>query len=446
MMKHRPLAVAIALACGLTASPLVQALCRPDNVKPFQSSAADAPTHGFANTVTDSEGVSLVICTDSVTNDGNPPPCFFDPVVPGNAESERSGFGGEGFWFLSQNTIATTGANAIDALVVMATEAAYLAEVPNPGEQFSFTRLRIRIDVTQPGMYTVHHPWGSKQYIVDAVVDDRGRPIRREINDTTDIEFRPANSNNTGSVGPWLRWDTPLPAGYEGYIGDGQTPHSVTGSPCNQNFVRIEARALNGNPLAIDAADQDGDGRSDQITNRLFVVQGKLAPVQITPLVVEQSHYARSSAGNVSLNVFATAPSTASVIAEPGGTMLSAGDGYHFTAQSVASVPTSVTVKATGAMAASQPSTVTVPVTDMVNISRAQATCSGTPRTCSLAVDATSSDRSATAAPTLNLTYNGARLASGTVTVPGLRVLPSSVTVKSSAGGSATRPVTVVNN
>ena len=35
----------------------------------------------------------------------------------------------------------------------MATEAAFLAD-PADGEQFPFTRLRIRLDVPQPGVYS----------------------------------------------------------------------------------------------------------------------------------------------------------------------------------------------------------------------------------------------------------------------------------------------------
>lgn len=41
------------------------------------------------------------------------------------------------------------------------TEAAFLGNVEN-GEQFPFTRLRIRMDVPAIGTYTVIHPYGQE--------------------------------------------------------------------------------------------------------------------------------------------------------------------------------------------------------------------------------------------------------------------------------------------
>ncbi len=437
MMKKRPLAAALALAIGVMASPLAQAVCRPGNALPFTAGPASA-VHGFAEQVVDSEGVALVICTDSVDGQGNPPPCFFDPVIPGNATSEANGFGGEGFWFLSENTITTTGAAAVNALVVMATEAAYATEVPAPNDQFAFTRLRIRMDIAQPGIYTVAYPWGVKQYVVTTTG-------RRVVNETTDTEFTPGGSR-TGTVGPWLRWDpTVTPAAPEGYIGDGLTPHRVIGSPCGQNFVRISATTMDGRtPIAIDPTDADRDGSTSGITNLLFTVQGKLAPQAITPLAINGAYYARE-AGNISVTAFATAPSTASLMATPGGNMSSDGNGRFFSSLSVTAVPTSVQVTANNASQGNSPNTQNLPVTDLVTISRAQAVCSGTPRSCALSVNATSSDKIATGAPTLTLTLNNAPLAGGAISVNGLSVLPATVTVTSSAGGQAVKPLTVIN-
>lgn len=437
MMKHRPLAVAIALACGLTASPLVQALCRPGNTLPFTAGPA-SPVHGFAEQVVDSEGVALVICTDSVDGQGNPPPCFFDPVIPGNATSEANGFGGEGFWFLAGNTITTTGNAAVNAEVVMATEAAYATEVPAPGDQFAFTRFRVRMDIAQPGIYTLMYPWGIKQYVVTAAG-------RRAVNETIDTEFTPGGSR-TGTVGPWLRWDPSVtPAAPAGYIGDGTTPHRVIGSPCGQNYVRISATMMDGRtPIAIDPTDADRDGSTSGITNMLFTVQGKLAPQAITPLAVNGAYYAREGS-NISITTFATAPSTASLTATPGGNMSGDGNGRFFTSLSVPTVPTSVQVTATNASQGNSPNTQNLPVTDLVTISRAQAVCSVTTRTCALTVNAASSDKAATGAPTLRLTLNNAALVNGAVSINGLSVLPPTVTVTSSAGGQAVKPLTVIN-
>ena len=72
----------------------------------------------FSQWIVDSNGVGLQICTDSTTADGNPPPCFYDPIVPGNALSESLGRGGEAFWYLADNVFASTGAFPIDGVLV----------------------------------------------------------------------------------------------------------------------------------------------------------------------------------------------------------------------------------------------------------------------------------------------------------------------------------------
>src|SRR5439155_1356387 len=46
-------------------------------------------------------------------------------------------------------------------------------------------------------------------------------------------------------VGPsFLQWDASLPAPPAGFVGDGITPHAVTGSPCGTNFYRVEGPLL----------------------------------------------------------------------------------------------------------------------------------------------------------------------------------------------------------
>jgi hypothetical protein len=445
-LRKQPLALAVALAVGgLSGGAHAQALCRPDNTVPFTASAVN-PISGFADSVTDSEGVSLIICTDSVDGQGNPPPCFFDPPIANNAQSQATGFGAEGFWFLSDNLFTTTGPAAIDALVVGATEAAYLTETPRNGDQFPFTRLRIRIDVTVPGIYTVLHPWGEKRYTVNAVVDDRGRDLKREINDTIDVEFAP-NGSRTGSVGPWLRWDPAVgPAAPAGYIGDGLTPHTVVGSACGRNHVQVLATRLDGTtPLAIDPTDADGDGSTASYTNRLFTVAGKIAPRGITPLNVTNAYYSRGT--GQSFSVFATAPTTATVTATPGGALATDGQGRFFlnVAQG-GTLPASVTVTAANAAQGNEPAPPqTVLLKDLVTVGSALATCSGTPRSCSLTVNASSSDQ--VQPPQLNLVIGSAAypLTNGSVTVTGLTVLPAAATVTSAAGGTGSQPVTVQN-
>lgn len=419
-MKPRKSSIAAVVGLMLAASSLHAQVCAPT---PFNAGPAD-PVNGFAQFVVDSNGIGLGICTD--------PQCFFDPVVPGNAFSQTIGFGGEAFWYLASNVHATTGAAAISWNMVMGVEAAFLNGDPAPGEQFPFTRLRLRMGVAQPGIYTVTHPWGTKVYTVT-----QADPVKA-VNETLDVEFTPGGAS-TGVVGPWLRWNTGAPAGY---LGDGASEHAVTGSPCGNNFVRVSATTLNGAPLAIDPVNQDGDGSTSIATHPLFVVQGKIHTAA-TPISSSAAYYGRNPA--LSLTVFANSLPTASVSSSIGGALTGDGSGRFFLSTPVISttVPNSVQLDATSQTLAA--ATLTVPVTDLVTISKAEAVCTGAPKVCTLNVDVASSDRDATSAPTLTLTYNNAVITGGTVSVPNLTAIPAAVTVSSTAGGNATKSVTIVN-
>jgi hypothetical protein len=207
--------------------------------------------------------------------------------------------------------------------------------------------------------------------------------------------------------------------------------------------VRISATTLDGStPLAIDPTDADRDGSTSAISNPLFSVMGKRAPQGVTPLTVTGAYYSRAAGQSISL--FATAPSTATVTATPGGTLRGDGTGRFFGSAAVTAIPATVAFSASNAAQGNAPApTQNVPVTDLVTIGSASAVCSGSPRSCTLNVSATSSD--AVGAPALNLLLGttATPLVNGSVSVPGLTVLPATVTVQSSAGGVGVKPLTV---
>jgi hypothetical protein len=300
----------------------------------------------------------------------------------------------------------------------------------------------------------VTHPYGSKTFVVNAVTDARGRAIKREINDTNDIELH-ANDSNRGVVGPWLRWDSSLPAAPAGYLGDGPTtPHKVTGSPCGTNYVRVSATALDGTtPLVLDSSKPVGNPARLVVTNDLFTVQGRLAGTTVTPLAIDQAYYSRSGS-EVRLNVFASAPTTASLTVKSNldsgdSRMISEASGAHFLSYVTAndgSLPGSVQVTAANGTI-SPPMTLSRAVTDLVTITRADASCPVAGAPCTLYVDATSSDQAATPpALTLNFgIYSHPMPTNGHLVISGVTVLPAKVTVNSTANGSASKPL-IVNN
>src|SRR5262249_6476284 len=144
-------------------------------------------------------------------------------------------FPDEWFYFRAISTMTTpTGGKA---LLTLATEGAFLNGVVVPGDQITFTRLRIRVPgLTPGGTYTVTHPYGSETLQADAF---------GVVNFTRDTAraagvFGPTL---TGDVGPFLTFATGAPPPAAGQIGS-VNPQTVQGSPCGQNFFSVEGPGL----------------------------------------------------------------------------------------------------------------------------------------------------------------------------------------------------------
>jgi len=342
---------------------------------------------------------------------------------------------------------------------VAGVEAAFLPDFAD-GNQTSFTRLRFVIDIpTAGGTYVVTHPWGKLTYVNPPTG-------KRAIFDSFDIPFAANEAASQGKLGPILTWDTfpgdPIldqygppytfappygtgaPDGIPDYIGTinyinpvtGGAEHKVKGSPCGTNYFRIDGPNIGGpgvNTLQTD----------------LFVVTGKIynGPALPTPLTVDQATYSRGLLGRVS--VFATSPAGAQVSFN-GAANLPAGDqpmtgdgsGRFFGATTLtpnmATVPAQVAVTSnlTAIAPATTPATINVPLVDLVTVTRADYDFA----TGNLTVEANSSD---TFAPP-TLTVVGQTMTNGVLTT-NLPVAPPTVTVTSSAGGSATIPVTIIH-
>ncbi len=447
-----------------------QAAC-PQNGETPMNIGAHNPQTTFPLWVQDSEGLAVEICpgTDQVNCISVPP--FTVADFPGDPEaaakaalSQNIGFGDEGFWASAEALIDIPAGRAI---LVSAVEAAFLPDFAD-GNQFPFTRLRIRIDIPNAGTFVVTHPWGQITYNILAA------DVADGINDSFDLPFVADQVGYQGRIGPILTWDTfpgdPLldqfgppftyeppfgtlvPDGAADYIGsliptdpatglpdpiNGVTEHKVKGSPCGTNFFRVAGPNIGG--PGINTVETD-----------LFTVTGKVfnGASLPTPLNIDQVTYSRSTGGRV--NVFAKAPTTA-VVGFSGGANLPAGTqpmtgdgsgrfygGVALTPPDAASLPAEVTVSANNAAVDPDnlPTDIVAPLVDLVTITRAEYDyASG-----NLTIEAHSSDQ--LAPPPLRAL--GDVLIGGALTI-NLAIAPPAVTVTSDAGGSATIPVTIIH-
>ncbi|MHB8763912.1 MAG: CHRD domain-containing protein [Deferrisomatales bacterium] len=111
-------------------------------------------------------------------------PCLTGEPFAGRPISFPFNFGGEAFWW-SADTFTTfaTSHGPGNALLVAALEGGFLNGFVNDGEQIAFARIRLRITVPVPGLYTVSHPFGQATYDVQAVIPG----VERTINETQDV-------------------------------------------------------------------------------------------------------------------------------------------------------------------------------------------------------------------------------------------------------------------
>jgi len=368
-----------------------------------------------------------------------PTPGVFDDAQP---IVFPTNFPDEAFWFTVDGTIvdATRG---IDLAYGSAIEAAFAAEEPIDGDQVSFARVRIRVDVPTAGTYVITHPYGVDVFNVDT-------PGRRAINMTRDIGIGTPKTYDgalKGDVGPFLRSvngpyteTNPVTGQAETFIGDPNLEEAVTGSPFNTNFLRIE-----------------GPGGLDLRTT-VFAVSGKLSSViRPTPMIPQRSTYSRhagDSAPVAQQDVFVMAPPPPATVTldsnNPVLNLREANTTGNWYAQSSTnpSLPGTLQVTADNHLAipTSTPTTLPMPLTDLVVIQRAEYSLS----TGQITVVASTSDEtsppvltatSGTGAAIGALSGDGAvkTLATGISPIP-----PAKVRVTSSNGGSDTEEVVIV--
>ncbi len=226
--------------------------------------ALSPPSNGFPLWYQDTNLLKLDLCLDQ--NEF----CLLELPAPTSPVSFPTNFGPEAFWWLGEAAMAFPGG---DGLLVLALEAAFANEVAAVNDQVSFGRLRIRINVDQPGTYVITHPFGTFTQVI-TLAEIGPAP---EINDTVDVGnfLDPGPLGDVtlalgSTVGPFLYWDSGLPLTDPGtpgafYIGNPLVNHTVLGSPLGTNFFRIEKDGVivaETNLFAVSGKVSIGDGNT----------------------------------------------------------------------------------------------------------------------------------------------------------------------------------------
>lgn len=389
------------------------------------------PDHGFPLWYKDRTGLRVELAT--LRDDPNTPAMGDPPAVPAPAPFPPD-FPDESFYFLARAEIPVGGgARPGRARLVLALEAAFggTGEV-RPGQQLVFARVRIRIDGGAPGGgYVVRHPYGETDVLL---ADDDGRVFVTEDIGTVPGAFDQALA---GQVAPFLQWTSgaarapgeadPPP----GYLGDGVTEHTVTGSPFGWDLFRVTGPGVGS--LGPQFRDPEAPDDENRVLTRLFTVQGRQA--RVAGVQVHRAVRSRDAAGQVTVDVFAGSETGQAIEVRgprPGPTpMRAAGDRYVARLDTGQVLPGTVQVVNT----TDTPDTVVeVPVTDAVTVTRAEYDTGAR----ALTVEATSSDL--LGAPALEAVGFGP-LPGGGAAFPGVDAPPVTVTVTSADGGSDRRTV-----
>ncbi|UZE09752.1 hypothetical protein [Pseudomonas sp. B21-053] len=412
------------------------------------------PANGsFAAWYQDTHGRTLDLCLSKALSSrvasapGAPSYMCLLGAVPGVFDDTQpivfpSNFPDEAFWFTGDGSIVDA-ARGIDLTYVSAVEAAFAAEEPVEGDQVSFGRIRIRVDVPTAGVYTITHPYGVDIFDVPA-------GGRRAINMTRDIGIGTPKTYDgalKSDIGPFLRSvngpyteTNPVTGQAEKFVGDPNLEEAFTGSPFNTNYIRIEG------PNGLD------------LRTTVMAISGKLSTVvRPTPIIAERSTYSRKAGASAPVaqqDVFVMAPPPPATVTldsnSPVLNLTEANTTGHWYAQSATNptLPSTLQVTADNHLAipTSTPTTVPTALTDLVVISQAQYSLSSG----QLSIVASTSDE--TSPPVLTAT-SGTGVAIGALSGDGAvkslstgisPIPPAKVRVTSSNGGSDTEEVVIV--
>jgi hypothetical protein len=247
-----------------------------------QGLAAAGPTHpgnGFPQFYQDKSGVALEPC---IANLARGDPCAIAATLPAPTAPVMfpANFPSEWFYWTGNARIRPlAGSNNFRADLTLALEATFGGPTGAAvnGDQIVFARFRVRVNggLVPNASYTVTYPFGVKTFVASTTgtinfTEDQGCGI-------TPPACNFASVLPATNAGPFLKWDATAPAPPAGFIGDANVTHSVTGSPFNTNFLRI------------DGPNVGGPGINTIQTNQFTVTGKTFNGVLAAPLTIDRT-------------------------------------------------------------------------------------------------------------------------------------------------------------
>jgi hypothetical protein len=220
------------------------------------------------------------------------------------------------------DSLVSAGGNGVTAEYDL--EGAFANGPVAAGDQIVFSRIRYKIvDGLKPDTdYKITQPYGTDTVHTDA--NATGFFVTQDVG-VTPGDFTQALK---GRVGPFLQWapnpNDPTDVPPAGYIGDGVTPHAVTGSQLNTNFVRIQGPGIGGavgdtnpNPCPTTGPNAYSGAVNDCIQTNNFVLVGKKS--QTGGVDVTRATYERNATGGAAkVQVLANSKSSQDIVVRGG--------------------------------------------------------------------------------------------------------------------------------
>ena len=363
--------------------------------------------YGFPSWYEDSTKTRVELCLDAEN-----PLCGF---LPGDVPDESKpisfpdNFPDEAFYMLAGSGLDLPGGGR--AVLVLGLEAAF-ANTVTAGDQVVFGRQRVVVK-GGPANSTLEfkHPYGTITIDTDGAGD--GKLVE---------DISPAAGNFTtalkSNVGPFLKWDPAVaPAAPEGYLGDPNQEHAVTGSPMNYNKFSVTGGGI--------SLETDQFGLQGKIsTNRGVSADGAVLNGDMVDVFATSGPDVQLQVDGQG-SVFETTP----MISDPGSGR------YYARIKLNGTAPESIKITNIGDKPASSS---TVNVAKPSTISVTKATFDGA----ALTIGAVSSEEGALTVADIGTLENPAP---GTPTEKSFPVKapPATVTVKTASGGTASMGVTV---